>query len=128
MAQTDVTYGYKDLTGTGLSNEILASDQYQMISITIATAARDPGNSPTTDLRRGLVLRYDSTTGKYLQLTLAAESPTAVILAEEVPSIDNGDVVVKAFYKATFKSGTLLDDSGNFDLELCQRISERDNV
>jgi len=125
----DMTYGYKDFDGTGLSDEILASSHYEMISITIAGATRDSGNTPTTDLRRGLLLAYDSGSGKYIELTTGAtESPTAVVLAENVPGMDATDVVSKAFYRAIFKSGKLFDDSASFDPTLCPRISIRDNA
>lgn len=124
-------YGYKDQQGTELSEEILASSRYEMISITIDSATRDTGNTGQTEnLRRGLVLYYDTTDKRYKELTLAAQSPRAVVLGEPVPNMDQvtDHIVAKAYYKGTFKKGKIYDDSGNFDLDQCQRISERDNV
>ena len=124
------TYGYTvPQDGTGLLDEIIASDQYQMVSITIATAARDAGNpAGTTNLRRGLVMQYESSTKKYVEVDDANLSPTCVVLAENIPNIDAGDVVAKAFYKATFKAGKLIDASTLFDITKCQRLSVRDNA
>ena len=124
-------YGYKDFVGTGVANEILASDQMQIISILIDSTCRDTGNpAGTGDLRRGLVLYFDGTPDTYKELALAAQSPSAVILAEDVPNMDlvTSHVVAKAYYKGTFQLGSLYDNSGNFDVDLCQRISIRDNL
>lgn len=124
----DNTYGYKEQKGTDLSDELLASSEFEMISITVDTSVRDAGNSPTTYLRRGLVLEYDSGAKNYIVFTTAGKSNTAVVLAENIPGIDAGDTVAKAYYKATFKSGKLLDASTNFDITACQRLSVRDNA
>jgi len=125
----DKTYGYKNQKGDGLSHEILASSNFEMISITIDTAVRDTGNaSDPTSLRRGLVLVHDAASKKYINMTVATESPTAIVLGENVPGIDAGDTVAKAFYKASFKKGVLIDASGTLDLDQVQRISVRDNV
>ena len=127
MTELNKTYGYKYHDGTGLDDELLASDQYQMISITIDTAARDADNvGYETTLRRGLVLVLSS--GKYTIAPDATLNATAVVLAETVPGIDAGDVVAKAYYKATFKTGKVLDPGGYMDFAECPRLSVRDNA
>ena len=71
-------YGYKNFRGTGLSDDILASDKMQIITILIDSATRDTGHTGSTeDLRRGLVLYFDTTDERYKELTLAAQSPRA---------------------------------------------------
>jgi hypothetical protein len=124
-------YGYKNFEGTGIANEILASDQMQEISILIDSTCRDTGHTgETQNLRRGLVLYFDSVAKTYKELTLAAQSPSAVVLAEDIPNMNlvSDNVVAKAYYKATFKAGSLYDNSGLFDPDQCQRISIRDNL
>lgn len=124
-------YGYKNFRGTGISDEILASDQVQIIPILIDSAVRDTGNTGQTEnLRRGLVLYFDTVDDRYKELTLAIQSPSAVVLAEDIPNMDQvgSHVVAKAYYKATFKKGSLFDNSATFDPDQCQRLSIRDNV
>ena len=124
--------GYKDFKGTELSDEILASSNYEMVSITIDSDCRDTGNTGITGmLRRGLILYYDTTDDNYKELdTGATQSASAVVLAEPVPNMDTftGPVIAKAYYKGTFKHGKLINNSGDFDPDLCHRISIRDNV
>ena len=119
--------GFSNLDGTGLTNDMLASSVYKTISITIVNTARDSGSSPTTTLRRGLLMRCVSG-NKYTTLESADYNATAVVLPYDIPNIDSGDVVVKAFYSATFKSGKLLDPAGVFVAASCQRLEIRDNV
>lgn len=134
----DLRYGYKTATGTGLSYELLASTaDLQVISITIDSSAVDSNNSPTTSLRRGLLMWPDPTVSdRYTEFDAAAATATAsieaVVLAEDVPNIDNGDAVAKAYYSATFKDGVIFDDSGttltHWDKTECPRLKIRDNA
>jgi hypothetical protein len=134
----DLRYGYKTATGTGLSYELLASTaDLQIISITIDSSAVDSNSPVTTNLRRGLMMWPDPTVGdRYTEFDAAAATATAsneaVILAEDVPNIDNGNAVAKAYYSATFKNGVIFDDSGttltHWTAGECQRIKIRDNA
>jgi hypothetical protein len=61
------------------------------IGITIDKTARDAGNTPTTTLRKGLVIGKITATGKYAQYNDAANDGTQVarcILADEVNLLD----------------------------------------
>jgi len=125
------SYGYKGMTGTGITHEILASDECEIISILIDSATRDTGNTPDTTLRRGLLLAWDTVNKRYIELTTGAtESAAAVVLAEDIFKMDEATdhVVAKAYYKANFKTGALIDDSASFDPALCPRLFIRDNV
>lgn len=136
--ETDLRYGYKT-DGSGLSGlDILASTVgLKEIAITIDTSARDSNNSPTTTLRRGLLMWPDSTVSdRYTEFDAAAATATAsskaVVLAEDVPNIDNGNVVASAYWAATFKNGVIFDDSGttltHWTADECQRLEIRDNA
>ena len=60
--------------------------------VTIANTARDSGNTPTTTLRKGLVLGKVTATGKYKEYndTASDGTQTAVgILREEVKVVDS---------------------------------------
>ena len=61
------------------------------IGITIDKDARDAGNTPTTTLRKGLVLGKITASGKYAQYDDAASDGTQVavsLLADEVNLLD----------------------------------------
>ena len=61
------------------------------LGITIDKAARDASNTPTTTLRKGLVMGKITATGKYAQYDDAAQDGTQVarcILADEVNLLD----------------------------------------
>jgi len=132
MTDLNNQYGYKYQDGTELSDEILASDRYEMISILVDADTRDTSHTGETEnLRRGLILYYDTTDDNYKELdTGATQSASAVVLAEPLPNMDTctDNVVAKAYYKGTFKKGKLYNNSGDFDPDLCHRISIRDNV
>lgn len=124
--------GYHDPQGTGLDHELLASDQFRKMSITIDTTARDTANTGhTTDLRRGLMMVPGTGLGgRYIQLALAdAGSPDVVVLAENCFGIDAQNQVAEAYYAGDFKPNVLFDDSGltltHFTAANCQRISIR---
>ena len=135
----DLRPGYSS-EGAGLSgDELLASTQdLQYISITIDSSAVDTTNTGnTTYLRRGLILYPDSGVGdRYTEFDAAAAGSTlsvnAVVLAEDVPNIDNGSVPAKAYFSATFKSGVLFDDSGttltHWVPAECPRLKVRTNA
>ena len=127
------TPGYGGQTGSKLEFEILASDQYELKSITIDTSTRDAGNTTTTDLRRGLLLAPSSALGgMYTTFDAASKDPDLsddskiVVLAENVFGIDDGDQVAVAFWKATFRPDTLIDTeaggAGAWTPADCQRI------
>lgn len=121
--------GYQNPTGTGIKQEILASEKFTKTSVTIDSTARDTTNGTTTDLRRGLMLVPKAALdGRYIQLAAAdAGSPDVVVLAEDIFGIDNGDQLAEAYEHADFKDGVLLDDSGvtltHFTAANCQRIN-----
>jgi hypothetical protein len=61
------------------------------VGITIDKTARDASNTPTTTLRKGLVMGKITATGKYVQYSDAAQDGTQVarcILADEVNLLD----------------------------------------
>ncbi len=61
------------------------------IGITIDSSARDSGNTPTTTLRKGLVVGKITATGKYAQYDDGAADGTEVaacILADQVNLLD----------------------------------------
>jgi len=67
--------------------EFRLSDHAILAGITICSAARDGENTPTTTLRRGLVLGKITASGKYAQYSDAATDGTGVaagILVHEV--------------------------------------------
>ena len=128
--------GYKDLDGTGIAMELLAStEDFELITITIDSSTVDTTHTgATTDLRRGLMLYQDSGVGDlYTELDLAAAGDTTVVvLAEDIFAINDGNQTAKAFYTGTFKNGVLFDDSGttltHFTAANVQRIRIRDNA
>jgi len=125
--------GYHSFLGTGLNEEILASEENLVhTSVTIDSTCRDTTNAVITDLRRGLILFPDPTTtpaGQWTQLDAAAVTATledkVVVLAHPV-DISGGDVVAKVYESGVFKTGKLLDDSGttltHFNSQKAQRI------
>jgi len=103
---TDI--GYHDYKGTGPAFDGLASELYQVISITVDGDTRDGENINTDDLRAGMTLQIDSTTGKYAEFW--GNHATMVILAEPLYDLsDNGDQVATAYWTATFKKGSTID-------------------
>lgn len=100
--------GYKNYRGTGPSWNGLASEEFELISITIDDAARDTGNINTDDLRAGLAMERDSTTGKYVQFI--SDHDSLVILAENVYDLaDYGDQIAKAYWSGSFKKGAVIE-------------------
>jgi len=72
-------------------SEYKLSDHAIVIGVTIDSAARDSGNTPTTTLRKGLVLGKVTASGKYKEYDDAAidGTETAVcILDDEVKVVD----------------------------------------
>ena len=109
--------GIGSLDGTGLKFEILANDDYVLKSITIDTSTRDSGNTTTTDLRRGLLLCPDSDAGnRYIVANHADGSQDlseAVVLAENIYGIDDGNHTAAAFWRCTLKNGRLIDPNSS---------------
>jgi hypothetical protein len=140
-SELDLQVGYTNLQGTGLSgDEMIASFVgLNWVPITIDSSARDVNNPSgvTTDLRKGLIMWPDPTVGdRFTEFDAAAvtavASKDAVVLAEDVPNIDNGSVQAKAYYIATFKPGYIFDNVGTgltlWVAEECQRLKIRSNA
>ena len=76
---------------TAQDNEYKLSDHGIKVAVTVDSAAADNGGSPTTTLRKGLVLGKVTASGKYKQYNNAAADGTEVaagILDDEVNLID----------------------------------------
>jgi hypothetical protein len=72
-------------------NEFKLSDHGIKVAVTIASTAADSGGTPTTTLRKGLVLGKVTATGKYKQYANGASDGTEVaagILDDEVNLLD----------------------------------------
>lgn len=129
--------GYQGFSGTGLSEEILASSENLVKSpVTIDASCRDVANSPTTDLRRGLLLFPDPTVAnRYTELDAAAVTAgledKAVVLAAPLDISAGVNLVADVYTACVVKSSKLIDASGytltHFDPQKCQRIIIKDN-
>lgn len=94
--------------GTGATWHGLASEQFELISITVAGKTRDTGNINSDDLRQGITLERDATTGKYVEF--ASDHDTLVILGEPLYDlIDNGDQVAVAFWSGSFYQDAIIE-------------------
>jgi len=100
--------GYHSAKGTGPIFHGLASEDYQLKSATIDGATRDTGNTNTDDLRQGLTLEKDTTTGKYVEF--AGDHTGLVVLAEPLFDLaDTGDQIAQVFVRATFYKGSVIE-------------------
>lgn len=111
---------------TDTPREFRLSDHAILTGITIASTARDSGNTPTTTLRRGLVMGKITSSGKYAQYNDAATDGTGVaagILTHEVdlvgpettPQDGTGLLLVHGHVKESVLIG--LDENGKADLK-----------
>lgn len=98
------------------------------VAIVIDAAAEDAENTPTTSLRKGLVLGKVTATGKYKQYDDAAQDGTAVarlILEDEVDLLDESGVAADTEavggFRGDFVAAALigLDANGRADLAQC---------
>lgn len=125
--QSSRNAGLEAVGGVAGSRELLASEEgVTAVSITLSSAARDNGNSPNTDLRMGLLLSKDSTTGKYREFH-DGEEDSAVVLPEPVRGIDTmGNFVVHAYDSGFFKADSIIIPSAsNPNFALMQRLRRR---
>ena len=106
--------------------EFRLSDHGILVGVTIASTARDSGNTPTTTLRRGLVVGKITASGKYAQYSGAATNGTgtaAGILVHEVDLLGpyasaqdaTGLMLVHGYVKESVCIG--LDEDGKADLK-----------
>ena len=73
-------------------NEYKLSDHGIKVALTVDSSARDSGNTPTTTLRKGLVLGKVTATGKYKEYDNGVADGTetaAGILDDEVDLLDS---------------------------------------
>ena len=116
--------GYKDLEGTPSSYEGLASEVYRTRSITIKQNTIDPGNDSTADLRKYMVLGYDSTTEMYEMFDATThDSGQIVVLGENLYDMTEGNQVTHAFWQADFLPNILITNGESVTWDECQRIS-----
>ena len=111
---------------TDTPTEFRLSDHGILVGVTIAAEARDSGNTPTTTLRRGLVVGKITASGKYAQYDNTATDGTgeaAGILVHEVDLLGpyaaaadaTGLILVHGYVKESVCIG--LDEDGKADLK-----------
>ena len=111
---------------TDTPTEFRLSDHGILVGITIAAAVRDSGSTPTTTLRRGLVVGKITASGKFAQYSNAATDGTgtaAGILVHEVDLLGpyasaqdaTGLILVHGYVKESVCIG--LDEDGKADLK-----------
>lgn len=132
MTYTGRQEGYHNSNGTNLSQEGLASSDFDTIPVSIDVASRDWGNPDgSTILRPYVALGYDTSTGRYAPYRSAAHAAaTVVILGEEVRDIDQASTAVNstAFVRAIFKKNKIIEVNSAVTYSSIQRITVRDNV
>lgn len=128
---TEKREGYKNFSGTKLSFEGLASNDYTVIPISVDAAARDVSNPDgSTTIRPYMAMGWDSSSGRYKPFNSALHpDTTVVILAEELRDMDSVTSFANAvaFLKGTFKSGVIIEPTAVTWADV-QRITVRDNA
>jgi hypothetical protein len=125
-----MTYRIELGTDSSDPSEIRFTDhgRESAVGIVLDSAARDSGNSPTTTLRKGLVLGKVDATGKYKEYDPSASDGTEtarVILDDEVDLLDAaGDAVDTeglGAFRGDFVASALigLDAGAKADLTQC---------
>ena len=110
---------------TAQDNEYKLSDHGIKVAVTVDSASADSGGSPTTTLRKGLVLGKVTASGKFKQYNNAAADGTEVaagILDDEVNLIDEAGtardsqatMLIHGFVKESKLHG--IDANGKADL------------
>lgn len=98
------------------------------VAVVLDAAARDSGNSPTTTLRKGLVLGKVTTSGKYKEYDSGASDGTEtarVILDDEVDLLEESGTAVDTeglgAFRGDFVASALigLDADAKTDLAQC---------
>ncbi len=98
------------------------------VGIVVDSTARDSANTPTTTLRKGLVLGKVTATDKYMEYDSGASDGTEtarVILDEEVNVLDEdgtaADTEAVGAFRGDFVASALigLDAAGKVDLAQC---------
>jgi hypothetical protein len=106
-------------------NEYKLSDHGVKVAVTIDANASDAGGTPTTTLRKGLVLGKVTSSGKYKQYSNAAVDGTEVaagILDDEtnlvgdsgVPAYSQSTMLIHGYVKESKLHG--IDSAGKADL------------
>lgn len=106
-------------------NEYKLSDHGIKVAVTLASSAADAGSTPTTTLRKGLILGKVTATGKYKQYANGASDGTEVaagILDDEVNLLDESGaardsqatMLIHGFVSESKLRG--IDSSGKADL------------
>lgn len=113
-----------------VADDLLLSSNYVAKSVMIATAARDSGSSPTTTLRKGLMLAKITASGKYAEFISTETDGTedeegAVILAYDV-DVSDGDVEATVYFQGMFRKNKVLLNGETFVWNDCQRLIIRD--
>lgn len=98
-------------------NLLFSTENLVEIPIVVDTAARDTGNTTTTNLRRGLVLAKVTATGRYKEFdTNNADgtqlSTDIVILSADI-SVANGHEPVMAYHGGDFNSSAIIVEGGS---------------
>lgn len=132
MTTSNHKEGYKNVSGTGLNNELLASNDFTRIPISIDAAARDWGNPDgSTILRAGLALGWDSSSGRYKQFKSSVhQSSSVVILGETIYDMNTTELVhitSFAYWQADFKKNAIVETESSVTWADVQRIRRRDN-
>ncbi len=103
------------------------------VAIVIASTAEDGENTPTTTLRKGLVLGKVTASGKYMQYDDTAEDGTAVarlILEDEVNLLDEtgaaADTEALGAFRGDFIASALIGLDANAKTDLKQCVFDED--
>lgn len=114
--------GYTDGQATrfNLDDDLLVGEALHLvetITVILDTSARDPANTPTTTLRKGLALGLMDS-GYYKEFDDQAtdgseDDENVVILAHDVEDVDGNNRIAAAYYKATLKSTGIKVSSGS---------------
>lgn len=119
------------LVADGEFDSLLASTDYQSMTVIIDSATVDTANDVTTELRKGLVLGKVTASGKYKEFNSALADGTedeedAVILLQDVTMDGSNDEVATVLLRATLKSDGIIFKNGTsesaFDWSAVQRF------
>lgn len=119
-----------DITPEVADGLLRSTRAYEPVSVTIDGTAADSGNTPTTTLRKGLVLSKVTATDKYKQFDDGAADGTqleaeAVVLAYDVDLAAGEDVIAQVYYSATLDEDLIILNGATFVEANCQRLRFR---